>query len=379
MGIDKSDRIKILLVDDMDVILDIIIIHLGEFGQDFTFLRANNGREACKVALNEKPDLILMDWEMPVMNGIEALSILKKNIRTKDIPVVILSGFTESCNVKVALDSGAVDYLRKPIDAVELIARVRSVLALSSAFEALKKKSHELLLEREKVEKILRGVIPPQVLNEIKDTGHIRPKRYKKASVMFADLVGFTQKTNKMSPKRLINELNDIFSAFDRIVANNNCTRIKTIGDAYLAVSGLPIEDDDHAVHLVQAAIDFRRFIAQRNRIKSIKWDITIGVNSGNIIGSLIGHENFLYDIFGDSVNVAARLQGQCLPMKIAISESTYDNVKNSFECQLKGVVDMKGIDKMNVYNILDDFDRADIVLIDQDEPKLTQHIISEF
>jgi len=361
----QTKRKKLLLVDDMDVILDVIIIHLDEFEQNFEYVRASNGREACKLALLEQPDLILMDWEMPVMNGIEALGILKKNARTKDIPVVILSGFTESDNVKVALETGALDYIRKPIDSVELIARVRSVLVLNSAFEALKKKSRELVIEREKVEKILRGVIPSQVINEIKDSGQIKPKRYKHASVMFADLVGFTQKTNKMSPKRLIDELNDIFSAFDRIVANNNCTRIKTIGDAYLAVAGLPIEDDDHAKNLVNAAIEFRRFIAQRNKTKNIEWDLTVGVNSGSIIGSLIGHENFLFDIFGDSVNVAARLQGQCLPMRIAISESTYYGVYKYYNCSLKGNVEMKGVGSMNVYNIIDDYSQSRIDLID--------------
>lgn len=371
----QTKRKKLLLVDDMDVILDVITIHLDEFEQNFEYVRACNGREACKLALTEQPDLILMDWEMPIMNGIEALGILKKNARTKDIPVVILSGFTESDNVKVALETGAVDYIRKPIDSVELIARVRSVLALHSAFDALKQKSHELVIEREKVEKILRGVIPPQVINEIKDSGQIKPKRYKHASVMFADLVGFTQKTNKMSPKRLIDELNDIFSAFDRIVANNNCTRIKTIGDAYLAVAGLPMEDDDHAENLVNAAIEFRRFIAQRNKIKNTKWDLTIGVNSGSIIGSLIGHENFLFDIFGDSVNVAARLQGQCLPMRIAISESTYYGVYKHFNCSLKGNVEMKGVGSMNVYNVIDDYKQSQIDLIDFAQDNVSYNI----
>lgn len=360
----QSERKKLLLVDDMDVILDVIIVHLNQFKLDFEYVRASNGRDACKLALVEQPDLILMDWEMPVMNGIDALGILKRNARTKDIPVVMLSGFTESDNVKVALEIGAVDYIRKPIDSVELVARVRSVLALHSAFDALKKKSQELVIEKEKVEKILRGVIPSQVLSEIRDSGQIKPKRYRHASVMFADLVGFTQKTNKMSPKRLVDELNDIFSAFDRIVVNNNCTRIKTIGDAYLAVSGLPIENDQHAINLVNAAIEFRRFIAQRNKIKSIKWDLTIGVNSGSIIGSLIGHENFLFDIFGDSVNVAARLQGQCLPMRIAISESTYYSVYKHFNCNLKGNVEMKGVGSMNVYNIIDDYKQSQIDLI---------------
>ncbi len=356
-----TSPIKILLVDDMSIITDIIISHLDMMDQNFIYFKANNGRDACKIALQAQPDLIIMDWEMPKMNGIDALNLLKKKEETKDIPVIISSGFSEAINVQKALEAGALDYIKKPIDSIELIARVRSVLALTSSIKALKQKQYELETERYKVEKILNGIIPEMVLDEIKKNGHSKPKRYKHASVIFADLVGFTQKTRSMSPKRLINELNDIFSAFDKIIKKHKCTRIKTIGDAYLAVSGLPEENMNHAQNILNAAIDFRNYILFRNKTNIIKWEITIGINSGDVIGSLVGLENFLFDIFGKNVNAASRIENQCSPMDIAVSESTYELTKEQFIFGPKEKAMLKGIGEVCIYNVLDKKDLSDM------------------
>ncbi len=352
---------KILLVDDMDIIMDIIISHLEMMDENFLYLKAHNGREACKMARQSQPNLIIMDWEMPQMNGIEALTLLKKNQKTKDIPVIISSGFSDSVNVQKALEAGAIDYIRKPIDSIELVARVRSALTLTSTFEALKQKQIELEQEQQKVERILNGLIPPKVVQEIKETGTSKPKRYKNASVMFTDLVGFTKKTTTMSPKRLINELNDIFSSFDKIIKKYNCTRIKTIGDAYLAVSGVPEENKNHAKNLIQAAIDFRQFIFERNTVNPIKWEITIGINSGEVIGSLIGLENYLFDIFGENVNTASRIQAYCSPMKIAVSSETYNLTQHDFIYEKHGSVNLKGMKEIDIYHIMDVFSSVEI------------------
>ena len=345
---------KILLVDDMSIIMDIIISHLEEMGQSFIYLKATNGRDACKIARNALPDLIIMDWEMPKMTGIDALNLIKKHPSTKDIPVIISSGFSDAENVKTALDAGAIDYIKKPISPVELIARVKSTLALTSTISALKQKHAELEDERHKVEKILEGLIPKKILHEIKETGTSKPQRYKNASVMFTDLVGFTKKTTTMSPKRLINELSDIFSAFDRIICKYNCTRIKTIGDAYLAVCGLPDENENHAKHLIQAAIEFRQFILERNIVNPVKWEITIGINSGDVIGSLIGVENYLFDVFGENVNTASRIQTSCTPMNIAVSNNTYNLTKDDFIYEHQGKVNLKGMKEVDVFHVMD-------------------------
>ena len=356
-----SSPLKILLVDDMDIIMDIIISYLDTMNRDFLYLKARNGREACKMAQQVKPDLIIMDWEMPQMSGIDALLLMKRNDKLKDTPIIISSGFSDSSNVKKALDAGAIDYVKKPIDAIELIARVKSALALTSSIKALRQKQEELKKEQLKVEKILNGLLPHKILNEIKETGTSKPKRYKSASIMFTDLVGFTKKTTTMSPKRLINELNDIFSSFDKIIRKYNCTRIKTIGDGYLAVSGLPEEDDNHAASIIEAAIEFRQFILERNTINPIKWEITTGINSGEVIGSLIGLENYLFDVFGENVNTAARIQAHCSPMTIAISSSTHKLTSSQFTFEEQGKVQLKGMKEIDIYHVMDVFSNIEL------------------
>jgi DNA-binding response OmpR family regulator len=356
-----SSLVKILLVDDMHVILDIIASYLQEMDEKFSFYKATNGREACKIANQEMPDLIIMDWEMPGMNGFDALQLMKKNERLNSIPVIMSSGFSDSSSVKKALDAGAIDYIKKPIDRIELIARVKSTLRLTNSFNELRQKKNELTKEQLKVERILKGLLPQKILNELKETGISKPKRYKCASAMFTDLVGFTQKTTTMSPKRLINELNDIFSSFDKIINKYNCTRIKTIGDAYLAVAGLPEIDENHAKHLIQAAIEFRQFILERNMTNAIKWEITIGINSGDIIGSIIGLENYLFDVFGENVNTASRIQTHCSPMCIAVSGCTYNLTCNDFFFKKEGTFTLKGIKKIDIYHVMDVLSEYDL------------------
>jgi len=350
--------LKILLVDDMAIIIDIIILHLETMGQKYTYIRASNGRDACKIAQQSKPDLILMDWEMPKMNGIDALRLMKKNESIKHIPVIIMSSSTD---LKKALEAGAIDYIKKPIDPTELIARVQTAMGIAQSFKALMQKQRELELEQLKVEKLLKGLLPPKIIEELRETGISKPIRYKNATVMFTDLVGFTAKTTTMSPRRLINELNDIFSSFDKIITKNRCTRIKTIGDAYLAVSGLPEEDENHAKNIIQAAIEFRQFILERNVLNLIKWEITTGINSGEVVGGLIGLENYLFDIFGKDVNTASRIQHQCAPMNIAVSSSSYELTSEDFIFQNQETVNLKGMNKIEIYNVMNVYSNIEL------------------
>ncbi len=348
----NNSIIKILLVDDNPSITDTIIAHLDTIGNDFTYIRAINGREACKKALHEIPDLIIMDWEMPQMNGIEAMKFLKKKNVLKDIPVIFSSGFTGSENVKDAMEAGAIDYIKKPIDSIELIARVKSVLTLQNSIKNLKIKQEELSSEREKVEKLLKGLMPAKIVDEIKATGTSRPRSYRCASVMFIDLVGFTKKSAEMSPRRLISELNDIFSAFDHIITINKCIRIKTLGDGYLAVCGLPETNENHANSIIDASLDLKAYIELRNKTNTIKWKIRIGINSGPIIGSLIGFENYLFDVFGATVNAASRIQKNAEPMEISCGKNTVNLTRENYIFSYNGKSELKGLGEVDTYNI---------------------------
>lgn len=343
------DTIKILIVDDMRIISELIASLLDELNEPFQYLYALNGKDACKIAQAARPDLVIMDWEMPVMSGYDALLRMKKNDALKDIPVIISSGFTESENIRMALEGGAIDYIRKPIDSIELIARVRSVLALTSAYNKLREQTVLLNKERERTQNIIKGYLPDVLVNEILNDGFLKPRRYKDVSVLFADLVDFTSTTNSISPKCMFNELSTLFPAFDEIMHYHGCEKIKTIGDAYLASCGFPKADPEHAVKLARAAVDMVNFISLRNKTHQNRWRLRIGIHSGDMFAGLIGKENYHFDVFGDTINTAARMQQHADPMQINLSDKTNDLVKNHFQTvervplKVKG----KGVQKM--------------------------------
>jgi class 3 adenylate cyclase len=341
---------KILVVDDMPIITDLISSLLRTLNSGFSILTAFNGRNACKIAATEFPDLIIMDWEMPEMSGFEALVKLKRNESTKDIPVIISSGFTQAENVQKALEAGAIDYIRKPIEHTELIARVQSVLALSEAMNKIKENNQLLAHEKQRSEALLRGYIPEQLAEEIINEGFSKPKRYRNVTVLFADLVNFTTKTNSMSPKRMFDELNEIFPAFNTIMKNNQCTKIKTIGDAYMAACGLPNEEPGHALKLTKAAIDMREYLIRRNMTNEIRWEIRIGMHSGDVYGGLIGKEQYHFDVFGDTINTSARMQQYGEPMEINISAATNELIKHHYKTNEREELAVKGKGAMKMY-----------------------------
>ncbi len=347
---------KVLVVDDQSVILDMVIEILRRYYEDFTFLRATNGREACKVASAELPTIIIMDWEMPEMTGIEALQRIKKNATTSKIHVIISSSFSSSSNVSMALENGAIDYIRKPIDEIELVARVRSVLMLHTAIEHLNTAKDIAEKGRSSYEKLIKSIIPPQIMQEYEDNdGSFVPRRYKNTTVMFIDLVDFTRKTNTLSSGALIQELTALFSSFDRIFKNFDCVRIKTIGDAYLAVSGIGNDTPGNVLKAIKACQEVRDYIDQRNStvdLKKEKWAIRIGLATGSVVGAILSEVNCLFDIFGDTVNLASRIQHLGNPNEIWCCAKTAEIAKDHFPMESMGSFDVKGKGELHLFRV---------------------------
>lgn len=341
---------KILIADDVDYLVEFMISHLEMMFIDATYIRARNGYEVFRMAARHKPDLILLDWEMPEISGIEALETLKSQDKTKDIPVIMVSGFTKPDHVKMALEAGAIDYLKKPIEPEELLARVRTSMTLASTLQQLKIQKEKLEEEKKKTDILLNGLLPSEVLETMKSSGDIAPKRFRNVSVIMADLVDFTIKSQKMSPKRLLDELQTIFSAFDEISTRYRCTRIKTIGDAYLVVSGMWNHHKNHALIAAKMAERMRQYIIEHNEKYNIDWEIRIGINSGDIIAGIISETNLSFDIFGDTVNTASRMQTYCDPMQINVSQTTFDHIGDYYNMIKRISRKVKGKGAINMY-----------------------------
>ncbi len=245
-------------------------------------------------------------------------------------------------------DDGADDVL--VVEGINVSKEMETQYMLDSYSRMAEKKTRELEKEKDRVERLLLNIMPKAVYEELKDFGITTPHRFESATVLMLDFVGFTDMAISHDPSALIAELNDIFSSFDRIAEMFNCDRLRTIGDAYMAVCGLPEENLDHAANIAKVALRMRRYIEKRNSAHPTQWHCRIGFNTGAVIGSLVGIQKYVYDLFGPGANLAARMESMSESMKITVNQETYENLKDEFVFTERGEFEIKGFGPMNLY-----------------------------
>jgi len=207
--------------------------------------------------------------------------------------------------------------------------------------------------ERKKSDALLLNILPGEIATELKANGSTIARHYDNVTVLFTDFVNFTEAGERMSPQTLIDELHTCFKAFDDITTKYSVEKIKTIGDAYLAVAGLPSADALHAEHVVRAAIEINAFIEDRfAKLGSSTFEIRIGIHSGSVVAGIVGVKKFAYDIWGDTVNTAARMEQSSMAGRINISQTTYELVKDKIACEYRGEIEAKGKGVMKMYFI---------------------------
>jgi adenylate cyclase len=223
---------------------------------------------------------------------------------------------------------------------------------LDSYAKMVERNTRELERERDRIEKLLPNIMPRAVYEEMKDSGYTTPQRFDEATVLLLDFVGFTDMAVSRDPTALIAELNDIFTVFDRIVDHFGTERMKTIGDAYMAVGGLPEASPDHAHNIARIALRMRRYIEKRNVSHPDQWLCRIGIHSGPVIGSIVGVQKYVYDVFGPGANLAARLEALAEPMQILVSGDTYARIRDDFSLADLGEHELKGFGMQRVYSL---------------------------
>jgi class 3 adenylate cyclase len=224
--------------------------------------------------------------------------------------------------------------------------------------KTLRTRNKELGELNHKNEELLANILPPSIAKELKDKGEVKPKIYNHATVMFTDFYHFTDKAEKISAIELVYELDGYFKMFDRIISNYDIEKLKTIGDAYMCVTGIPKERPDHALDLIKAAIEIRNELGilndERKQTGQDPWEIRIGIHSGPVVAGIIGETKFAFDIWGDTVNTASRMESSSEPGKINISESTYTLVKEQVKCVYRGKIEAKNKGEMSMYFVED-------------------------
>jgi len=216
----------------------------------------------------------------------------------------------------------------------------------------VEKHTREVQKEEERVERLLLNIMPKTVYDEWKQFGVTTPRRFDDAAVLMLDFAGFTDMAVSQDPPALIAELNDLFTAFDRIVEQYGGERIKTIGDAYMAVSGIPDPSPDDTRNIANIALRIVSYVGRRNTSLARQWRCRVGINTGPVIGSIVGIQKYVYDIFGPGVNLAARMEALASPMSIALNEETYQRIQGEFRFRDLGEHEVKGFGTQQIYSL---------------------------
>lgn len=218
------------------------------------------------------------------------------------------------------------------------------------SYNQKRKDNRKIAEEKQKSDDLLLNILPYEVAEELKEKGKTSAKHYDEVSVLFTDFVNFTSNSERIGVQEILNELNICFTEFDRIMEKYGLEKIKTIGDAYLAVSGLPVSNDQHAKNAVSASLEILAYIQQRKIDNPNALDIRIGIHSGPVIAGIVGVKKFAYDIWGDTVNTAARMEQNSSLGKLNVSEATYKLIKDDFTFEYRGKIETKGKGAMEMY-----------------------------
>jgi class 3 adenylate cyclase len=340
----------ILVVDDSRTLRRILIRELNSLGFQNT-LEAADGIEAIATVRSKSIDLMLLDMEMPELDGLGVLTELKSDDTYKSLPIIVISGADQFDKTIKCIEIGAEDYLPKPFDPILLRARIFSSLEKKRLRDLDQKRVEELNKEKEllefeqmKTEKLMLNILPKPIAERLKKGEKNISGSYPEVTILFSDLVGFTKMSSQKSAADLVKLLNDLFSRFDKRAENLGLEKIKTIGDAYMAVGGLPIPRSDHAEIAADMALGMFEDLAAFNTENSAELNMRIGLNSGPVVAGVIGFTKFSYDLWGNTVNTASRMESTSLPGRIQISPATQEALHDRFVLEERELMECKGL-----------------------------------
>lgn len=235
-----------------------------------------------------------------------------------------------------------------------LSLQLSSAIRNANSFEELNLLYSEIEKEKRRSDKLLLNILPIQIAEELKQTGRVKPVYYQSASVLFTDFEDFSKVAELMEPEELVKELDYCFSYFDRVIEKYNLEKLKTIGDSYMCCGGIPRANHTHPLDVIMAALEIQKFMKLRNIQKNKQnkpyWDIRIGIHSGSLLSGVIGKKKFAYDVWGDTVNLASRMESSGVSGQINISQATFELVKDSFEVEYRGKIFAKNMGYVDMY-----------------------------
>ena len=348
--LEQTKLMKVLVVDDSRTLRRLLIRELNNVGIT-NITEAGDGNEALEKVRAESFDLMLLDMEMPELDGLGVLNIVKSDPALSYLPVIVVSGAEQFEKTVECIQIGAEDYLPKPFDPVLLRARVFSSLEkkrlrdLDREHIALLQHEKELLnIEQMKTEKLMLNILPKPIAERLKKGEKNISGSYPEVTILFSDLVGFTKMSSTKSPADLVKLLNDLFTRFDKRAEELGLEKIKTIGDAYMAVGGLPIPRSDHAIIAADMALGMYQDLTEFNQANGSDLQMRIGLNSGPVVAGVIGFTKFSYDLWGNTVNTASRMESTSAIGRVQITPATAEALTGHFILEERELIECKGL-----------------------------------
>ena len=311
---------------------------------------AENGLQALAMMRAEAYDLVLLDILMPEMDGYQVLEAMKQDRGLRDLSVIVISALDEMDSIVRCIEMGAEDYLPKPFDPVLLRARIGACMEKKRLRDQEQAYLQEIQTEREKSERLLLNILPPPIAERLKEGQVVIADSYADVTVLFADIVDFTTLSAEMLPVTLVVLLNDIFSAFDQLARHYGLEKIKTIGDNYLIVGGLPTPRPDHPEAIAEMALGMQREMGHIHTDHGELVQVRVGMHIGPVVAGVIGRQKFSYDLWGATVNIASRMQSQGVPGRIQVTDTVYQRLRDKYKFEERGIIPVKHIGDMRTY-----------------------------
>ena len=334
----SEDGPALLVVDDNEDNLYTLTHRLKRQGYN-NLTTAENGQQALDLLARQPFDLVLLDIMMPVMNGYEVLEHLKSDMALKDIPVIMISAVDEMDSIVRCIKAGAEDHLPKPFNAALLKARIGASLEKKRLRDLELTYLKQIEVQKKRADDLLHATLPAAAVHELKATNAVRPRRFEDVAVLFCDVVGFTRYCDQHAPEEVVAHLQALVTAFEDISVRHGLEKIKTIGDAFMATAGLLQYVEAPAVAGVRAGFDM---IAAAGQLEA-GWEVRVGIHSGAVVAGVVGRKQYVFDIWGDTVNIAARIADQAEPGAVLVSASVWRHLSETFRGSSKGLVELKG------------------------------------
>jgi class 3 adenylate cyclase/ActR/RegA family two-component response regulator len=341
-------RGTLLVVDDDPANRDMLSRRLERMGH--TVAVAASGLEALQLVRTREFDVVLLDLVMPELDGYQVLTRIKSDPSLAEIRVIILSALDQESSIARCIEAGADDYLAKPFNPIFLKARLGACLEKKHLRDRERQYLGEIEAEREKAERLLLNILPRSIAARLKQGEQMIADSFAETTVLFADLVGFTSLSRSVPPGELIDLLNDIFSRFDEMASELGLEKIKTIGDAYMVVAGVPEPRPDHAAAAAELALRMHRAILEISRRRAVAVNLRIGLHSGPVIAGIIGRSKFSYDLWGDTVNTASRMESTAPVGATHVSNATAALLGPDWHLEPRGKSQIKGLGAMETW-----------------------------